>query len=176
MPWQDGAGLGGIQLEALDANLALADEPPLEPNLAAETRADGSFEIRAADPRDAIEVRSEKFGLIADRRILQADQSIEALLVVAPTARVAGRIVGGNGDELVSFHAVHLLPEQARKSAAEIEVEFTRTLRARADGSFDFGRLPCSDTTWLEVNDTQGKPRRVEASASGTLQALIDLH
>ncbi len=171
----DGAPLSGIPLEVLAAGMPEDLQPSLRERASTESRADGSFEFADANPGDSIKVRGVDFAAVAERKIVRPDESTEIVIVVAPTSPVAGRILGGNGDEIVLFHATHALPKLARLSELDVEVEFERTLRTREDGSFDFGHLPCSDSAWLEVSDTLGRVRQVQVSATGTLQAVIDL-
>ena len=58
---------------------------------------------------------------------------------------------------------------------AKDEVVFRRSVQVQADGSFDFGRLPCSNAAFLEVRDSRHRLHRLPVLESGSLQALIDL-
>ena len=171
----NGTALAGIRLEAASASLPGDSAQMVFENMSTQTLADGSFELPFVDPECAILLRDVDFQALAERRVVQTDGTILTLLVLAPTSPVAGRLLGGSGGELVRFHATHARPKAARVTDTDIEIEFERSVRVRGDGSFDFGRVPCSDGAYVEASDDQGHLKRVTLLAAGTLEATLDL-
>lgn len=171
----DGAGIGGLWIEvaqwpsAADAAESTGRAP------SAISAADGSFELFSVDPNSTLAVRGRQLALIVERRSLHEDGSISALLVLAPTVSVAGRVLGNDGKQRVVLRATHSLPTAAHASPADREVDFERTLMTQMDGSFDFGRVPCSSTTVIETIDKQGRLQRAQIPAEGTQTAVLDL-
>lgn len=173
----DGTPIGGLHVEAIPAPEGEQDGPG-EPSgriRATTSLEDGSFELFSADPNSALVVRSTALALISERRRVQPDGSITALLVLAPTAAVAGRVIAGRPGQRVLLRATHSLPLAAQVSQADRELVYVREVETRGDGSFDFGRIPCSQDTVLEAQDARGALRRVSVPYEGTLTASIDL-
>jgi len=173
----DGAGVAGLRVEAVPRfDLAQEDEPEAAARLRSTTsQDDGSFELFNVDPDSTLAVRSTTLALLCERRRVQPDGSISALLVLAPTSPVAGRVSGGRPGQRVILRANHDLPLAARTAEVDRELVFEREVETRSDGSFDFGRVPCSNSTLLETDDGRGGLRRASVPYEGTLTVNIDL-
>jgi hypothetical protein len=163
-----------LRIEAITPSAAELDVSGTARRPSATSHEDGSFELLSADANSALAVHSSVFAVIADRRIAQFDGSIGSILVLAHTAPVAGRVIGSAPGQRVRLRASHTLPLIARGAENEREVEFVIEVEIQTDGSFDFGRVPCSAATVLECEDAQGTTQRTTVPIEGTLNASID--
>lgn len=151
----DGTPMAGLELEAVplsatDTTAEGEDDDARTAVLRARTRDDGAFEIFSAHSDEQLRVAALDHALLLERRGLSADGSPHVLLVVAPTAPVFGR-VSAPGVRSLTFKSRHVLPKAAREAGDGGVHEFASRVAVGSDGSFDFGRVPCSAECWLEA-------------------------
>lgn len=159
----DGTPVAGLELETLPHDSAestseAADDGSAATPMRALTRDDGSFELFSARSDEPLRVAGLDRALLFELRSLAADGSSHALLVVAPTSPVFGK-VNAPGVGSLTFKSRHVLPKVVREAGHAGTHEFTRRIDVGSDGSFDFGRVPCSAECWLEAEAPAGAPQ-----------------